>query len=327
MKKINKKTLLGITLAVILVLTGAKLTQAQVQRTITIVPPSIPVNLNPGEKTEGKMKVINDSDTPLTFKATIQDYIVEDGNGTPRILPPDTLDKRYTASAWIGVYPDKFTVEPHQKQELNYYIQVPQDARPGGHYAAVVYTPGGEAVQGTGASVEAKMGTLFLIGVNGNINEQASISKFLANFFNEYGPVNVLTTIRNAGDLHIKPVGSITVTDLLGRKTTVNLKENNVFPGGGVRNYENAIGQKWMIGPYTAKLAASYGKNNNLPLTAVVTFWVFPWKIAMLVVLVIVLIVLGIAYLEKGKKQNGPKDQKHEEETPQTPTEQPAPQV
>ena len=45
-----------------------------------------------------------------------------------------------------------------------------------------------------------QVGTLFYVTVNGPITENATVSKFFANPFQEYGPVKVLTQIKNMGD-------------------------------------------------------------------------------------------------------------------------------
>jgi len=273
----------------------------EAQRTYTITPPTINQKLDPGQNAEGILKVFNNTDQSLTFTAAARDFIVEDTIGTPTFLPNNTLSNKYSAAAWIGIMPSTFTVAPHQRQELNYYIHVPANARPGGHYAAVTYTPSVKlGVSGTGASVNTEAGSLFYIEVNGPINEQAFVTKFLANLFQEYGPVKISTQIKNLGDLHITPQGTITVTGLLFNQTQ-NLASHNIFPEAA-RDFDNTFGQTWMIGRYKAVLLASYGTNNNLPLMATVYFWVFPWRLAVVIVLAVVALILAALYLKKRKK-------------------------
>ncbi len=317
----------GVILYTFYLILNTGVASAQYLKSLTISPPTIEKIVSPGDKVEGELKIINDGDLPLSFNVEIQDYIVVDANGTPNLMPLNTLNSKYSAAAWLGINPGVVSVEPHKRQIFNYYLQVPKDARPGGHYAAVVYKPALEKSLGTGSSINSVMANLFYITVKGDITEKASVTKFLANLFNEYGPISIKAQIKNMGDLHIKPKGSITVTDLLGRKSEVKLSERNIFPGDGLRDYEESVGSKWMLGPYTAKLAAIYGQKNNLPLNASVTFWVLPWKIGLLIVLIIILVILGKLYLNKAKKQNDHKDQKPEEEAPQAPTEQPTPTV
>src|SRR5690242_14113575 len=184
-------------------------------RIITIVPPSKEYTFNPGDKAEGDLKVINDSGESLTFTASTQDFIVEDTHGTPSILPAGTLGKRFSGATWIGIVPATFTVAPHDKATLHYYIQVPSDARPGGHYAAVVYSPTQAiGVSNTGAAVQTQLGTLFSLDVNGPITEEAVVTNFSSPHLQEYGPVHIFTQIKNYSDIHIKPKGNIIITNI-----------------------------------------------------------------------------------------------------------------
>ncbi|MGH7246351.1 MAG: hypothetical protein ACREGI_05480 [Candidatus Levyibacteriota bacterium] len=289
----------------------------ETSRNITIVPPSTETTVNPGDKTEGTLKFINDGPNALTVQVSIQDFVVENNKGTPVLLDPNTLNKKFSAASWIAVYPNYFTVPAHQQQILNYYIQIPSNARPGGHYAAVVYTPiSNVAVKNSGASVQTVIGSLFAISVSGAIVEQASITKFFANAFQEYGPVSIQTQIKNFGDLHIKPLGDITVYNMFGKQVAIlRLPQYRIFPEVG-RDYENIFGGKFMIGRYRATLLASYGVNNNLPLTASIYFWVFPWKIAVVLVLIIIAVILGfLVWMNKQKETELP-DEKHHHHVP-----------
>ena len=148
------------------------------------------------------------------------------------------------------------------------------------------------------------MGSLFYLNVSGPINEKAKVSKFATNSFAEYGPVKILTQIKNMGDLHILPQGKITVTGLL-LKESQDLVSQNIYPETA-RDFENSFGSTLMLGRYKAELIGSYGQENNLPLVATMYFWVFPWKLVLIIVLVIVAVVLGRLYYKKRLK-NGPK--------------------
>jgi hypothetical protein len=308
--KIYRKLLIGLILSVVFTIVGVATAQ-EVQRTFTVVNPAIVQNLNPGDTAEGTTKVINDSTVPLTFSVGVQDYIVVDGKGTPNILPPNTLNNKYSAASWIGVTPSTFTIKPGEKQTLNYYIQIPRDAKPGGHYAALVYQPKVDATaNATGGVVNTQIGSLFYVTVKGPIKEDASIVKFFANSFQEYGPVKILTQIKNNGDLHITPKGSIILTGLFKNSTYIfndqkqsSVPVGNIFPET-LRDFENSVGSNLMIGRYKAVLLANYGVNNNLPLTATLYFWVFPWRLALVIILAVLAIILGYMYWKKRKKDN-----------------------
>lgn len=305
-----KTTVLKLTIKIVIViilLTGIITTSANAQspvRSFTIVPPTIQTPLLPGGTNEGTLKIRNDTDEAVTFNVFIEDFIVTDTHGTPTILPAGTLANKYSAASWIGVSPTRFTVPAHDRQELTYFMKVPQDARPGGHYAAIVYAPVTEkGAESTGATVNSQIGTLFSVVIDGQYNEKAFVTRFFAPGFSEYGPIPVETQIKNMSDSHIRPIGKVTLTNMLGGKTTQMLKENNIFPEAA-RDYVNLFGQHWMFGRYVATFEGTYGKTNNLPLMATVVFWVFPWKVIVVIILLIIAAILGYMLMTK-KKTDG----------------------
>jgi len=293
--------------------------EQEIERSYTLVNPSIFHDLTPGEKTEGVSKIINQSNVPLTFQITIQDYIVYDTKGTPVMLSPNSLSQKYSAASWISASPNVFTLGPGQKQTVNYKIEVPAEARPGGHYAAIIYSPVSATSEiATGGRINTQIGSLFYLSIKGNIKEEAQLLKFEASRFYEYGPVTILTRIKNLGDLHIAPKGSIKVTGLFFEQKQ-DLPNHNIFPETA-RDFENNFGSMFMLGQYKAQLIASYGQNNNLPLTATFYFWVFPWRLAVVIFLMIIATVLGIILLEEKKK-----DAHKTPEEPKTETQNPSP--
>lgn len=304
-KYLAKSAAIYTVVSVGLLLTAKMLFAQQLAiRTITIVPPTIEHTVDKGFTTEGKLKLVNSSQYPLTFKAKVKDFIVDNTLGTPHILPDTAVSPKYSASAWIGVSPDVFTVEPGKTAEMTYYLQVPKDAKAGGHYAAVMYeTQEVIGVKGTGTGVQTQLGTLFYIRVNGPIVENASVKRFEANPFQEYGPVKINTQIANYSDTHIRPRGSIVVKNLIGQVVdTQPLEEHNIFPEAA-RDLANMVGKKLMFGRYTAELKATYGTQNNLTLYAITSFIVFPWKIAGIVALVVIVAVLFFIFMRRNRKK------------------------
>lgn len=280
----------------------AQSASAQASRTLTLVSPTVELSLDGGETAEGTVSLINESRDAIPISASLYDFIVKSSRGEPSLLPQNFPSTRFSAASWIGVAPDSFTLKPGQRQNISYYIQVPSDARPGGHYAALIFKSKELAeFQGSGASLETQIGSLFYFTVKGPIKEQMKITRFFANNFWENGPVQIETQIKNLGDSHIKPIATITVFDWLGRRIEMqSLKEGNIFPTVS-RDYQNSVGQKIMIGPFKAILSLIYGKPNNQVLTASLYFWVFPWKIMLVVILVIAAFLIGILRWRKRK--------------------------
>lgn len=283
--------------------------QTTTGRSVTISPPSLSFSVKPGDKAEGRLGLINDSSEDILFDILSYDMIVTDNQGTPEILPAGTIaNNKYSASSWVGVDTPTVLVKANSRVNITYYAQIPADAGPGGHYAAIVYRPKRiETTSGSGAAINAQLATLIYFDVAGDIKENANIKKFSAPGFSEYGPVKLTTEITNNGDTHIKPAGTLTVKNMLGKViVSKEIATTNIFPGGISRLIEDSVGKKWMFGKYEAQVTASYGRSNNLPLMATAAFWVFPWKIAVLIVALIAAAVLGYLYMKKNKKHNTP---------------------
>lgn len=311
------------TLPVTTSLTYAQVQEAGQGRQLLISPPTISLTVKPGDTSEGTVSFINDSNEDMEMEISVYDVIVQDNFGTPQILPGGTIENnKYSASSWIGVNTPRFTAGAKKRTNIQYYYQIPGNAGAGGHYAAIVFRPKPfTTTGGTGSAINMQLSSLVYFDVAGTITESATVKSFTAPGFSEYGPVSLKAEIINKGDTHIKPVGTFKVTDMLGKTiTSKEVPAGNIFPGGISRIYEQTVGKKWMIGRYTATFMATYGRSNNLPLVATVAFWVFPWKVALLVVLLIAAAVLGYLYMKKNKKRNHQDNQEVHEDQSQTTT-------
>ena len=81
----------------------------------------------------------------------------------------------------------------------------------------------------------------------------------------------------------------------------------NIFPGK-TRDFENQLNKQWLFGRYKAELDASYGTAGGVA-TAVVFFWVIPWRFLILVGVAIAVIITTIVIL---RKKTGSKKQEEE---------------
>ncbi len=273
-------------------------TIAQSRLPMTVAPARQEITINPGESSAVNIRFYNFSESPVSGIIKVADFIVDNSQGTPRIIEDfSQLSPRFSAQAWATIPYDQITIAANDKVSLQAKINVPIDARPGGRYLAVYFEPtvsvpqavGAEKEAGTGVSV--RIASLIYLRVAGPIAEKALISRFFAPGFFEYGPIKVETQVMNRGDLHIRPRGVITMTNVFGAPVDqINIKEENIFPDV-VRNYESSLGKKWMMGKYKLSLTASYGDQGQV-LERFIYVWVFPWRVALAVVLTI--IVLGL---------------------------------
>ena len=258
--------------------------RAQSIEGLSAIPPRLEITVNPDSAITKTIKVRNESDTDKTVSISIEDFVVNDNKGTPTIINASETDNRWAASSWIQVSPSSVKLKAGETKTLNLTVMPPKNALPGGHYAMVVQSPEGKTtLNTTGSFIQPRVGTLVYITIPGDITQKAVIKNFSAGKFFEFGPIDFATTIQNLSDIHIKPAGNITITNMIGMKSFVQFNKdgNNIFPGK-TRDFENQLNKKWLFGRYKAELNAAYGSASGVA-TAVIFFWVIPWRFIILI--------------------------------------------
>lgn len=275
---------------------------AQTSVGLSAIPPRIEITGEPGQLVTKEIKVRNESSAQKTITTNSRDFIVVDDKGTPLQLDDEnSKDNRWAASNWIQVSPSKLTLKPGETRSLVLTLIVPEDALPGGRYAMILHTPNNElTIDQTGASVQTNVGTLVYITVPGDIKQDATVTKFTAPFFSEYGPVNFKATIANFSDIHITPIGTITIKNWFGGQTSkLSLSETNIFPYT-TRDFSSTLERKWLFGRYTAQLEAAYGTAGQVASAAII-FWVIPWRLILMVIATIIIVTTLFIVVSKRK--------------------------
>lgn len=280
------------------------ISNAQTILPLTVSPARQEIRINPGEKTGITVKFFNLSDAPISGIIKAADFIVDNGDGKPRIIEDSTQSSpRFSGTSWINLPYDRITISPNDKVSVIANLDVPQDARPGGRYVAIYFEPSGTFGQPvTGeqkdSAITPRIASLVYIRVNGEITENALITRLFSPSFSEYGPIKVKTEILNRGDYHINPRGIITVTNMFGGIVDQSsIAQQNIFPDV-TRSYDNAIGPKWMWGRYKVEFAGSYGEKAK-SLSQFIYVWVFPWKVVTVIILALFVLFLFLKRLYK----------------------------
>ena len=259
-------------------------------RGLNISPLNFELTANPGDAILNKLKIYNPSEsTTIAIEMEVEDFTVVGETGTVMIEPAEI--ETYSLAQWITVEPKVFILEPNEQKFVDFIINVPENAEPGGHYGSVL--AGTRGVIGgdiTGAAVVHKVGSLVLLTVAGEVNESMIVKEFSTPGFAEYGPIEFKIRFENLGTVHVRPKGFIAITNWRDKKVIdIPFPQNNVIPGS-VRKIEASWNKEWLFGKYTAILVGSYGMTNTPFEPPVLTFWVFPWKIMLVVLLILLLI-------------------------------------
>ncbi len=289
-----KKTLLSLLIAAVCLLGFSRSSLAQEKLNLIVGPVRQEIILNPGESDQVEVRFYNQSEQPVTGQLSIVDFIVTSPDGAPTLLDePSQASPKFSGASWVRVPYDQITIAATNRVSVPVNISVPADAKPGGRYVAIYFQPGQALPQSTGTGVTSRIAGLLYIKVNGDITENAIITRFSNPKLLEYGPVSVNTEILNRGDYHITPKAVIAMTNAFGGLTDqVMLREDNVFPDA-TRIFTNEVGPKWLFGRYKLSLMGSYGTTGKA-LEAVSYVWIIPWRIIAIVILAIILLYILI---------------------------------
>lgn len=290
---------------------SALTTSANNGQALEIAPPVMNLTANPGQTITAQISLRDISSGKLIVTGEINDFVANGEDGTPKIILDNTISEPYSLKNWISPLPE-LTLSPKQIKNLPVTITVPSNAAPGGYYGIVRFTGVAPELQGTGVSLSASLGALILLKVNGDVKENLAVEEFSINKNDgkpntlfETTPLKFVVRLKNEGNIHEQPVGQIIITDMFNKKVAalnVNLATNNILPQS-IREFNqpldsSTIGNKILFGRYTAKLNITYGANKQM-LTKTITFWVIPYTMIAVGIIVVIGGFIGLRYLIK----------------------------
>lgn len=282
-------------LVLILFLGGSVFSQAVFAQgaSLGISPLTFELSGTPGDVIENYLKIYNPSGNTIGVKMQVEDIAPTGEMGFVTVEPAET--ETYSLARWIKCEPEELDLRPGEEKLVKFTLHIPSNAEPGGHYGTVLAaTKSISGAGATGATIVQRIGALVLLTVPGEMKENLIIQDFNAPGYSDYGPIMFTIRFKNTGTIHLKPRGLITITNLLSKKVAdISIPEKNVLPGG-VRKYELSWDQKWLwAGKYTATLTGSYGISNAQLNPVVITFWVFPWKFGLGILVILILLILS----------------------------------
>jgi hypothetical protein len=280
-----------------------------------VSPVIVDLDVAPGGSAQGSIHITNNAESRQTYYISAQNFVAQGEEGQQDFLPETNQND---LAVWMTPQARSVTLEPDENMDFTYAVRVPNNAEPGGHYAALFFSTRPQADVG-GSSVEmgAKTGILFLMKVPGDIREDARVETFRVSGGDRIDrlPAYLELRIRNLGNVHFRPEGTIIVKNIFGSVSAeipVNPKNSAVLPNS-IRRVESVwaktfdipqggffteIKNEWnnfAIGRYTAEINATYGASKQ-PLPGRVVFWVFPWRlliVALAAVVALFLLLMG----------------------------------
>lgn len=293
---------------------------------LTVIPPRIELDGDPGTTVSSKFEVLNETAETITYYTQVENFEAKDETGTPQFI-----QSQEGLAVWVDVA-NSVRVEPGEKKAVPYIVKIPRNAEPGGYFASIFIRTTPPSERGGEVSIGARLGTLVLLRVNGNIQEGVDILEFTSKdkqrIFTSL-PVELYYRFQNTGSDRVKPTGEVIIKNLIGMKAKVlsaNRTEGSVLPrsirrfemawihgGGGSEETLAQIEQRmpsgffsaakyqlsnFAMGYYTAHLDIAYGVNNNTA-KGTFRFLVIPWQLLIIIFVILIITLVMLRFILK----------------------------
>lgn len=330
--------------------------QAQDDGSLNLTTSPLPINLaaDPGEIVTTELRIKNSGTSTEDLQVGLLKFGANNESGQPRLADREPGDDYFD---WVSFSEDRFTAEPNVWHTITMTINIPPEAALGYYYAVTFTRAQGSDATAQGASLDGGTAVLVLLGVDvPHALRKIEVSEFRAGkSVYEFLPAEFEITLKNSGNIHLIPSGSIFITKGSEEIAVlpVNESRGNVLPDSsrsfridwadGFPKYEpveengriatNDDGTakmrlKWDLGEvgklrfgkYKATLLLAYDDGQrDVPVEAVLTFWVIPWRIIFIGLLIAAVLLAGLYMIARqifgfGKKL--PKSKKPDKPQP-----------
>ncbi|MCE9586474.1 hypothetical protein K8R04_04120 [Candidatus Uhrbacteria bacterium] len=268
---------------------------ANTTKAISVGPGLVDVTVDAGKQTDFSILVTNEEAQTLSFALTIQKFIPQGDSGQVEFLSPNDTSG---LPDWLFLEAPTLTLRSGESRNVSVSLRVPNDATPGGHYAAVFLTQTSlDTSAGQNVSAIPRIGVLVFATVNGNVVEKVALREArVEQISGSHLPARFIVTVENNGNVHVLPSVRIDITNVF-RQTVASLDGNTVdsrvlpgsarvftsdwIKGSGVSDggFWNELKQEWSngaIGWYEARIRVSSRVGDSGE--TLVRFQVWPWR-------------------------------------------------
>jgi P pilus assembly chaperone PapD len=234
---------------------------------MNVDPPRVELSLKPGKEAGGSITVVNhDEFNPIHVKVYINDLVyLPDGSND--FLPEASTP--WTVSDWLKIGPTEFDIPPEGKVKVRYIAEVPKGVT-GGRYGVAFFevSPPLAALEGrTGAAINVRLGTIFLITAGGTEKYIAGLQDVSVGKPDENGAFDISCTVKNGGNVLIRPNGPVKIIDSSNKEIAelkLNRAKTGVLPGTDRQFSIKYDRKKLPPGEYFVQVVLDYGGEDFL---------------------------------------------------------------
>jgi hypothetical protein len=297
---------------------------------LTTSPVSEVLNSKPGSVITTTLHVQNNSSLPLPMSIKLYTFGAEGTSGRPSLTPATSADVFLN---WAHFSPSSFVAQPDVAEAVLMTIDIPKTASLGYNYGIAFEPVISAANSGVTVNGSNVILILLDTSSGNEVRSVQVANFTATKKLYEYLPVTFNVNVHNNGNIFLPASGDIFVSKTANfapgsiiDTIAVNSAQGNILPntnrifqeqwtngfpvflqkqidGHDITKNNKPVYQlnwnfsrvdKLRFGKYYAKLVLSYSNGERqVPVTAVLSFWVIPWKLLLLILLVL-LIFIGL---------------------------------
>jgi len=281
-----------------------RLTDAGQFNDFVVGPGKKEITLNPGQSAIADILVTNRMGEKRTFFLETEDFRGSENVEQTIVLLGDERGP-YSLKDYLSVPFYEFSLEHGERATIPVTISIPPDAEPGGKYGSLVISTVSNEAEKTentaSTALISRIGTLFFVTVPGEIEKSGSLEDFKTNTGRKFfggGPIDFEILFRNTGSVYLNPYGEIRISNFLGKEIdAIKLDAWFALPDS-LRLREITWDRDWLLGVYTAHAFINRGYEDIVDEKSF-TFFVIPWKLALILLLSIFILILILRFIFK----------------------------
>lgn len=255
---------------------------------VTVTPPLFQLTIGPGDNWASTIKIVNNNSYDVTYYAQLMNFQADGETGASKFTPiidETPADRSVSLANWIQITSDPIVVAAGTSLAVPFSVHIPENAEPGGHYAAILIGTQPPATDiGNVVKVSSYVSSLLFVRIKGDVIEGGRIREFSTDkSLYQTQAANFTLRFENTGNTHLQPQGDIEIFNMWGKergKLEINQKSNfgNVLPKS-IRKFNFSwVGEEsaFDIGRYSAVVTLGYGDEGRQNASAVTYFWVVP---------------------------------------------------
>lgn len=209
------------------------------------------------------------------------------GSTAAEFIEPGTGERG--AGRWVRVAPEEFELDAGTQQLVRLSVEIPRDARPGGHYAGVRFITDQAGPTGDVATT-AEVDALVLVTVAGGYDHDLRVRAIATDGWRwRGGRASWEVELHNAGDVHEVISGKLAVDGMLSGVREIPMRPAILLPGER-RTQRFDVDLREAPDRVVATAAVRADGADEPQRTAAPAVYVLPWWLLAVAVLVVALV-------------------------------------